>query len=51
MHRDGKDAVMLSPTPFDPDAALSLQIPMEQSDTLEVRAALGQTGRLQIILA
>lgn len=44
VRRQGNKAVILSPTPFNPDAALSLQIPIEQSKTLEVRAALGQTG-------
>ena len=42
--RDGNSAVILSPLSFNPDAALNLQIPMERTETLEVKAALGQTG-------
>ena len=42
--RDGNSAVILSPLSFNPEAALNLQIPMERTETLEVKAALGQTG-------
>lgn len=43
--REGNEAVILSPLPFNPDAALNLRLPLEpQSQTVEVRAALGQTG-------
>jgi signal transduction histidine kinase len=42
--REGNSAVILSPLSFNPEAALNLQIPMERTETLEVKAALGQTG-------
>ena len=42
--REGDSAVILSPLSFNPDAALNLRIPMERTETLEVKATLGQTG-------
>jgi len=42
--REGNSAVILSPLSFNPEAALNLRIPMERTETLEVKAALGQTG-------
>lgn len=42
--REGDSAVVLSPLLFHPDAALNLRIPLGQIETLEVKAALGQTG-------
>ena len=45
--RAGDQAVILSPSPFNPDAALNLQIPIEQTETLEVKAVLGQTGIIE----
>ena len=42
--REGNSAVILSPLLFNPEAALNLRIPMEQTETLQVKAALGQTG-------
>lgn len=44
VRREGSEAVILSPLPFNPDAELNLRIPLQQSQTLEARAALGQTG-------
>ena len=45
--REDSQAVILSPLPFNPDAALNLRIPMEQTEALEVKAALGQTGIIE----
>ncbi|HSQ40038.1 MAG TPA: sensor histidine kinase, partial [Anaerolineales bacterium] len=45
--RAGDQAVILSPSPLNPDAALNLQIPIEQTETLEVKAVLGQTGIIE----
>ncbi|HSQ39509.1 MAG TPA: hypothetical protein VLM78_05065, partial [Anaerolineales bacterium] len=45
--RAGDQAVILSPSPFNPDAALNLQIPIGQTETLEVKAVLGQTGIIE----
>jgi signal transduction histidine kinase len=45
--REGDQAVILSPLPFNPDAALNLRIPLEQTEALEVKAALEQTGTIE----
>jgi len=43
----GDSAQVLSPLSFNPDAALSLEFPMEQTEVLEVKAVLGQTGIIE----
>ncbi|GEM_PF-6761213 len=45
--REGDRVAILSPLPFSPEAALGLQIPLEQTGTLEVKAALAQTGTIE----
>ena len=47
VRREGNSAVILSPLQFNPDAALTLQIPLEQTETLEVKAVLGQAGIIE----
>jgi two-component sensor histidine kinase len=44
VRREGHDAVYLNPLRFKSDAAFNLRIPMEQKDSLAVKATLGQTG-------
>jgi len=45
--RESHQVAVLSPLPFSPDPALGLQIPLEQTGTLEVKAALTQTGTIE----
>ncbi|MBI3738043.1 MAG: sensor histidine kinase [Chloroflexi bacterium] len=45
--RESNQVAVLSPLPFSPDPALGLQIPLEQTGTLEVKAALTQTGTIE----
>jgi PAS domain S-box-containing protein len=44
VRRDGKDVLFLNPLRFDPEAALSLRLPLTNTNNLAVRAVLGQTG-------
>jgi signal transduction histidine kinase len=47
VRREGDSAVILSPLSYDPEAVLRLRIPMEQAETLEVKAVQGQTGIIE----
>ena len=44
VRREGDDAVYLSPTRFNPDAALNLRLPSSQSQVIAVKAILGTRG-------
>ncbi|HET7143059.1 MAG TPA: histidine kinase, partial [Anaerolineales bacterium] len=44
VRREGNEAVFLNALRFKPDAALNLRTSLENKDTLEVKAVLGQTG-------
>ncbi len=44
VRREGEEIVYLTPLRFEPDAALHLRIPLDQTDVLAVQAALGRTG-------
>ena len=44
VRRDGNNVLFLNDLHFQPDAALSLRIPLENTDVLAVKAALGQDG-------
>lgn len=45
--RDGESALVLSPLPNQPDAALSLRLPFSEAQSLPVRAVLGESGVLE----
>ncbi|MEW6094110.1 MAG: PAS domain S-box protein, partial [Chloroflexota bacterium] len=44
VRRDGEEALFLNPLRFQPDAALKLRIPLENTDVLAVKAILGEIG-------
>ncbi len=44
VRREGNDVLILSELRFQPDAALTLRIPLKNMENLTVKAALGQTG-------
>ncbi|MCJ7435216.1 MAG: PAS domain S-box protein [Anaerolineales bacterium] len=44
VRRDGNDILFLNELRFQPDAALSLRVPLEKMENLAVKSALGQTG-------
>lgn len=47
VRRDGEDALFLNELRFQPDAALNLRIPLNQSDVPAVMAILGRSGFVQ----
>ncbi len=44
IRREGEDALFLSPLRFEPDAALHVRIPVTKTDSLAVKAVLGESG-------
>jgi two-component system sensor kinase FixL len=47
IRRDGEAVLFLNPLRFQPEAALSLRIPLEATEILAVKAVLGQEGAIQ----
>jgi PAS domain S-box-containing protein len=47
VRRDGADVLFLNPLRFQPQAALTLRIPMTETNVLAVKALSGQTGVVQ----
>jgi len=47
VRREGEHALFLNPLRFQPEAAINLRIPLEKTEILAVKAALGQTGVAQ----